>query len=211
MDQTYEWDDRGTNWMGLPIRRFVCPGEEPKDARWGGSTLIHVDGDDATVIEDSYSWTIDTKGDAATGSCLHVRKSKTHRTRILKNGTLSDVTESTERPTQRTEKAYPPPRKIAVGGMTTLPGADDRFVDRFGDSTIAGFPCQRVAPKANLGGVRMELCIFAMARSCQLSAYVQPLELTITQPDGQVTTHGITTSLRFAGRSPPVPATKAIQ
>jgi hypothetical protein len=208
MDQSYEWDDQGTNWQSLPIRQAICPDEEPKDPRWGGSIQIHVSGDDATVIEDTYSWTIDPKGDVA-GPCWHVRKSTSHRSRILKNGVLSEISESTERPPQHSEKPYPPPRRIVIGGITTLPTADDRFLDRLGDATMAGHTCHRVAPKASVTGTgaRFELCIFELPRSCKLSSYVQPLELTVTQPGGQVTTHGKTTSLHFGGHAatPPVP------
>jgi hypothetical protein len=203
MEQHFEWDDGGLQWRLHPL--LGCPNAAADaDHRWGGSLEIRASGPDASVIEENYAWVED--GDPQTGRCLRVYKSITRRTQVLTNGVLTEVRQTDQQPPHRSERPVPPPGRIAVGRMV-VPSPTDPNFDRPGTETIAGHSCQRFAmTHIPPGGASTTACVVDVPIACPIGRYLQPLEYTITLPDGQVSVHARTTSLRYGDRGSVLPA-----
>jgi hypothetical protein len=210
IEQHYEWDDGGFNWNSLPH----CPGEQsisPLDRKWGGSAQIRAsrhDGMvDAIVIEEEYAWVPPKTG---TSQCPFV-KTLTRTTRIAKNRVLYETVQKDDEPPKRSQRNMGPNEIIYIPNIQRVPKPGDSFLQVIGNDTIAGQPCQRVTPKQNIAGAAaFEMCIFVAPIDCPTARYLQPMELKIKLPNGQLMTHGRTTLLRYGGRGEVLP-TNSIQ
>jgi hypothetical protein len=205
IEQSYQWDDGGFHWNAMPDR---CPGSSqpasPADRKWGGSVQIRASGQDATVIEEAYSWA--PKRNSDSGGCPRFFKTVTRRTRVAKGGMLYETRQTDDGQTQRSQRALRPNEQIYISNIQTVPKPGNPFVQILGNDTIAGQPCQRVASQAVVAGAgSYEMCIFVAPVNCPSARYLQPLELATKGPDGKSIWHGKTTSLRYGGRGQVVP------
>ena len=198
IEQSYQWDDGGFHWTAMPDR---CPGSaqpaSPAERKWGGSVQIRASGQDASVIEETYSWAPKRN---STGGCPGFFKTVTRRTRIAKRGVLYETRQVDDGQTQRSQRTLRPNEMIYISNVQTVPKPGDPLVQVLGNATIAGQPCQRVASKPLVAGAgTYEMCIFVAPANCPSARYLQPLELTTKGPDGKSIWHGQTTSLRYGG------------
>jgi hypothetical protein len=203
MEQRFEWDDGGLQWRLHPL--LGCPNASASDDhRWGGSLEIRASGTDASVVEEDYAWVLE--GDPATGRCLRVYKSVTRTTTVLKNGVRYEVRQTDQEAPHRSERPMPPPGRIPVGHMV-VPSPTDPNFNLLGTETIAGHTCQRLTmTHIPPGGASTTACVVNTPITCWVGRYMQPLEYTITLPDGQVLTRARTTVLQYGARGSVFPS-----
>ncbi len=200
IEQIYQWDDGGHHWSVMPDR---CPGSSQPAAaierKWGGNVTVRASGHDAIVIEESYAWMPRRHGD--TVGCPRFFKTTTRKTRIAKDGVLYEMTQVDGEPARRSQRTMGAEEVISVTPIAGAPSLGDAYVQVLGASTVAGQPCKRVAPKRALpAAAKYEMCVFVAPARCPLAKYLQPLDLRITGPDGQLLWHAYTTSLRYGAR-----------
>jgi hypothetical protein len=206
IEQHYAWDDGGFHWSAMPDR---CPGSpppaSPADRKWGGSVQITASGRDAVVIEENYSWA--PKRNFQGPGCARFFKTVTRKTRVAKNGVLYETKQIDDEQPQQSQRPLRPDEMIYISNIHAVPKTDDPFVQMMGSDTIAGQPCQRIAPKQSLPGAgTYTMCIVAAPSKCAAAGYLQPLELKTQGPDGRLIWHGLTSLLRYGGRGQVVSA-----
>jgi hypothetical protein len=204
IEQHYEEDDGGFHWRAMPDR---CPGSEqpaaPADRKWGSSVDILASGQDARVIETSYSW--GPKRNASDGECPRFVKHTSQRTRIAKGGILYETKTSDDFPPTHGERPMRPHENIYIANLQSVVKVSPS-IESLGEDTIAGYPCRRLAPKQIVSGAASsDMCFYVVPIDCPHAPYLLPLELTNKTPDGQILSHGRTTLLRVGAHGAVVP------
>jgi hypothetical protein len=200
----------------LPQVIKMCPGvslaEHPEYQKTTSHTEIRVHESDMSVIEETQAWAPDF--DTHTGACRGVKKLVQRHTRVIKAGTFYEVDVDSGKPPERQERRAEQGEWLSMAGVTAIPAATSAIsyggttITRSGPATVAGHVCERETSKSNRPEAPVTtLCVLPVSRQCRIANLLQPLEVEMTLPDGQVVTRGKTTLLRIARRgelSPPV-------
>ncbi len=200
IEQDYDWSDGGFHWSAMPDR---CPDSpqpaSPAERAWGGSLKIRVSGAEASVVQVDYAWVPHRDGPA--GDCPRFFRSVTTTTKVAKNGVLSETKQIDSEPPTTQQRILRGAEMLYIPSVQSVPRANDPFLQVVGEDTIAGQPCQRVAPKPDAPGAgTWQTCVYAALPDCRAARYLQPLELIMKGPDGQTVLHGRTTHLQVGDR-----------